>query len=391
MSIDIMDMVKGAVSKQIMGKLGGLLGTDESKTSSAFEKAAGAILGGLMKKAGTKDGARVVYESTKNQDDGILDKLDDILGGGQATVDLEKSGGGILETIMGGGQTGILEVLAKAIGLDGNTVGKLLKMVAPIVLAVIGRHIKSKAMDMVGLGNLLNGQKQHLSNYMPASLASGFGVSNMLEGTGDAVANLKGMVDDQVGNVSEAASKGGGLLKYLLPIAALCLIAWGVWSYVIVPRMNPQVKLVEYVPNPKFNGRTVTPMTQGSASTASTNRSERNTEKSNKVDLSWLGKIAKPLEQGFVDIADGFEGLKDEQSAHDLVDNITNFTIEIDDFELGNQGGVGRATLDIYITQMMNKIAKLVSDVQDDSWKSIISGALDGLKEKLADYILPAE
>ena len=50
MAVDLMEMVKGAVSKQIMGQIGGMLGTDESKTSSAFETIAGSILGGLMKK-----------------------------------------------------------------------------------------------------------------------------------------------------------------------------------------------------------------------------------------------------------------------------------------------------------------------------------------------------
>lgn len=43
--MDLMAMVKGAVTKQVMGKIGGLLGTDETKTNSAFEAAAGSILG----------------------------------------------------------------------------------------------------------------------------------------------------------------------------------------------------------------------------------------------------------------------------------------------------------------------------------------------------------
>ena len=53
MSVNIMDLVKGAVSDQVMGQIGGLLGTDAKKTPSLFETAAGSILGGMMKKGST--------------------------------------------------------------------------------------------------------------------------------------------------------------------------------------------------------------------------------------------------------------------------------------------------------------------------------------------------
>ncbi len=122
MAVDLMEMVKGAVSKQIMGQIGGLLGTDESKTSSAFETIAGSILGGLMKKASTPQGAEVIFESAQKQDDSVLDKLGDLLGGGEATEAYESAGGNVLETIFGGDHSGIMDVLTKAVGLDGNLV-----------------------------------------------------------------------------------------------------------------------------------------------------------------------------------------------------------------------------------------------------------------------------
>ena len=121
--MDLMDMVKGAVSKQIMGKIGGMLGTDEKKTSSVFETAAGSILGGLIKKSSTPDGARDVFDMTSKQDDSVLDKLGDILGGGQAGEDFQKTGGGILDGVFGkSNQSGMLGALAKALGLDEKMV-----------------------------------------------------------------------------------------------------------------------------------------------------------------------------------------------------------------------------------------------------------------------------
>lgn len=242
MAIDIMDMVKGAVTKSIMGKIGGLLGTDESKTSSIFGTAAGAILGGLMKKASSTQGAQEVFESVQKQDAGILDKLGDLLGGGDATADFEKSGEGVLGAIFGGSQAGIISTIAKTLGVDGAMIGKLLKMAAPIVLAVIGRHLKSKALDAVGLGSLLGEQKNYLASSMPAALSGSLGFGDMLGNVTDAVSGVAGQVG-AVGNsvadgIKETAKSGGGILKYLLALFVIAAIAWPTYVYVVIPAMR---------------------------------------------------------------------------------------------------------------------------------------------------------
>ena len=92
MSVNIMDLVKGAVSNQVMGQIGGLLGTDAKKTPSLFETAAGSILGGLMKKGSTAQGAQDIFGAVQQQDESILDKLGDLMGGGDATDQYQKQG-----------------------------------------------------------------------------------------------------------------------------------------------------------------------------------------------------------------------------------------------------------------------------------------------------------
>lgn len=204
-----MDMIKGAVSKQVMGQIGGMLGTDEKKTASVFDNAAGSILGGLIKKSGTPSGSKDIFDMATKQDDGILDKLGDILGNKDATADLQKSGGGVLDGIFGSQQTGMVGTIAKALGLEGNVMGTLMKMLAPIVMGVIGRHIKSKAMDAVGLGSFLGEQKSSLG-FMPSSLTDGLGFGNLLGNVGDAGKAALGGVTGAVGNVAGAASGAVG-------------------------------------------------------------------------------------------------------------------------------------------------------------------------------------
>jgi len=159
MSVNIMDLVKGAVSDQVMGQIGGLLGTDAKKTPSLFENAAGSILGGLMKKGSTQQGAQDIFGAVQKQDSSVLDKLGDLLGGGDSTDGFQKQGSGILDMVMGGSQqsAGMIGMVAKALGMDKGIVGKLLMMAAPIVMGVIGKHVKNKALDAVGLGRSSQG------------------------------------------------------------------------------------------------------------------------------------------------------------------------------------------------------------------------------------------
>ena len=207
MSINLLDMVKGAVSKQVMGQIGGVLGqSDQNKTSGMFDTATQSILGGLIKKASTPEGAREVFKTVQDQDDGILDKLGDILGGGaQQQEHFQKQGGGILDMVFGNNRGGIMGIIGKFMGLDGSIMGKLMSMAAPIVLGVIGKHIKSKALDAVGLGNFLGQQKSHLGGAMPSALTSQLGFGNLL-------GNVTGAGKAAVGSVGDAASGAAGVV-----------------------------------------------------------------------------------------------------------------------------------------------------------------------------------
>jgi hypothetical protein len=113
--MNIMDMVKGAVTDQVMGQIGGMLGMeDKKKTSSIFDTAMGSILGGMINKSATPEGARDVFDMASKADGGIMDKLGDILGGGgQQMEQVQKAGGGMLDGIFGGSSqsSGIIETI----------------------------------------------------------------------------------------------------------------------------------------------------------------------------------------------------------------------------------------------------------------------------------------
>lgn len=259
MSINLMDMVKGAVSDQVMGQLGGLLGqSDSKKTASMFETATSSILGGLMKKASTPEGADEVFNAARDNDDSMLDSLGDIFGGGQDKQDeMMNSGGGMLDMIFGSNRGGVMGMIAKFLGLDDGIMGKLMSVAAPIVMSVIGKQVASGGLDVGGLTNLLSSQKDHLGSSMPSQLSGALGIGDMLGSAGDAVRGAGQAVGGAVGNAADAvgdaagavggaarnvggaavdaagdaASAGGGLIKFLLPIILLGALVWAAITY----------------------------------------------------------------------------------------------------------------------------------------------------------------
>ena len=230
MSVNLMDMIKGTVSKQVMGQLGGLLGgADEKKTSAVFDNVAGSILGGMMKKAQTDDGARDVFDIVNKQDDSILDKVGDLMGGGGAQDQVMKQGGGILEGIMGGSsqQNSVFAMIAKALGLDEGMVGKIMMMAAPMIIGVIGKHLKSTAMDAAGLKGLLGEQGQHIAGSMAPGLVDQLGMGSLLSNVTAA--------PSAPAKPSMPEAGGGDMLKFVIPLLLLVgLIIAGIF---VVPRL----------------------------------------------------------------------------------------------------------------------------------------------------------
>ena len=382
-----MNMVKGAVSDQIMGQIGGMLGIpDQKKTSSVFNTAIGSILGGMMQKSSSQEGAKQVFDMASNADTGIMDKLGDLLGGGgDDLAAVQKSGGGMLEGLLGAGQSGMIQTIAKAVGLDGSIIGKLLTLAAPMLMGVVGKHIKSAGLDALGLSSLLGEQKQHLSASMPSSLTENLGFGNLLSGAGDlgksglnAASSVASSATNAVGNASQAAAgaandaaqKGGGLLKMLLPLAILGAIGYFAYPYI----MGAADKV-------KDGAQGVVDKTGELASgmTGSLDFGD--------LDVSPLGETGTKLQEGFSGIASGFTGLATtgEEGANALATKITDFSGSIDNLGLSNMSDAAKPVATSMIGKFVETIQGLF-DQQNGVIKGILQAPVDTLLQKLKTF-----
>lgn len=375
--MNIMDMVKGAVSDQIMGQIGGMLGMeDNKKTSSVMDAAMGSILGGMIKKSSSPEGAKQVYDMASNADGGIMDKLGDILGGGQQMEQVQQAGGGMLEGIFGGSSqsNGIIETISKFLGMDKSLIGKLLTLAAPMLLGAIGKHVKNAGLDAIGLGSLLGEQKKHVSAALPSGLTQNLGFGDLLSGSGDlgqsAVNAANNAANTAKNATNEAAAAGGGILKLLLPLIAIAALAYVAFT-MFGGAANDAVENAE------------TAVRQGTQAVGEAAGSLDFTG----LDMSALGAAAEPMQKGFSDITAGFTGLKEsgEAGANDLATKIKDFSGTVDGFGLANLPEAGQGVAKTMIGQFIEKVTSMLG-LQSDSIQGILKPAVDMLMEKLKPF-----
>jgi len=176
-------------SGDTMSKIAALLGIGEDQAGKAVGAAVPSLLAGLIGATSKPQGASQLAGLLSQQAPNALDDVGSVLTSG-ASAGLGE--GNPLNSLLGGAGLGQLSgVISKFTGVNEATVGKLMGMLAPMVLGVLGKQ--AKGLDAGGLTSLLAGQASHITSALPS------GLGNMLS---SAVPSLGGVL----GNAGAAAS-----------------------------------------------------------------------------------------------------------------------------------------------------------------------------------------
>ena len=144
----IQETVLQQLSPDTIAQMSQAIGSDPATTRQAIDAAVPMLMGGMAAHSASPSGAQSL-EAAASQHDGMLDSIGGILGGagglggvlgGLGGMLGGAGGGGILGDILGGSHNDVQDGVTKASGLDRAKAGKLLMMLAPIVLAAVARH-----------------------------------------------------------------------------------------------------------------------------------------------------------------------------------------------------------------------------------------------------------
>ena len=233
MSFNLAEATKGLISNDLINKAGAFFGESETGTSKTVSAILPVILGGLVDKTSTADGANTIaHAATEQHQIGTLDSPGNFFE--VNNEDLLNKGTGLINTIFGSKASGLTGVLSNFSGIKTSSASSLLSMIAPVVLAFLGKHASTNNLDATGLAGMLNNQKDNISNAIPAGLNLSGILGNVVVPAAKPVANP---TLEQAENIEE---EGKGL-KLLLPLLLLVLVAAAAW-YLAGNHSEPVVK-----------------------------------------------------------------------------------------------------------------------------------------------------
>jgi hypothetical protein len=195
----ILDMVQQQIGGTGINQISQQIGADPAATQSAIQMALPMLLGGMAQNTTQPGGADALHAALDDHH-GTLDGLSGMLGGGGAMggtgnapgnslgglgAMLGGAGGGgggmggglgggladmiggavggkILGHILGGRRTQVEQGVAQQSGLDQQQIGKLLVILAPIVMGVLARRKQQQNLSPTQLGTELQHNQQQM-------------------------------------------------------------------------------------------------------------------------------------------------------------------------------------------------------------------------------------
>ncbi len=178
-SSDLLGSLVGQLGGGGINEIARSVGLDSSDVTNVLSGAVPAIMAGLTRNSASSDGlAGLAGALDRDHDGSILDDVMGYLGGGGNLAD----GAGILGHVLGGRQSSIESAVSRSSGVDIASVGKIMAMIAPLVMGALGKAKRQQGFDASGLAEML-GQQERVARQTSPSAVDMF--SKMLDSDGD--------------------------------------------------------------------------------------------------------------------------------------------------------------------------------------------------------------
>lgn len=192
----LLNMLTSQLAGPMIGQLAGQIGASEQQTGAAVSTAVPMLVTALARNASSPQGAEALAGALARDHDGsLLDNIGGLLAGQAAGKQVD--GTGILGHLLGAKRGRVEQAVSSSSGLDLGAVAKLLPLLAPIVMSLLGKTKKEQGLDVGGLASMLGGERDEIDRQAPGMAGM---VGQLLDADGD-------------GSVADDLLKmGGGLL-----------------------------------------------------------------------------------------------------------------------------------------------------------------------------------
>ena len=174
MAVNLIELMKGYLTPDIVQKAASFVGESESATQKAMNGIVPTLIAGLANQASTNGGAEKLSRmlDTGKYDGSALSNLGSLFSGGETTQKAITQGKDTLSSLFGNKTEGLVDQIARFAGLRTGSASSLLALVLPLILSLLGRQRSTIGQSPSALASLLGGQKGFLSSLLPAGIGS---------------------------------------------------------------------------------------------------------------------------------------------------------------------------------------------------------------------------
>ena len=166
----LLDSLADELQGDTLTQLSRQVGADEDATSNAIAMALPVLVGGLTRNAATPAGSNALEQALDGDHDGsLLQNVSALFGVGNAAPVSRRAlnGAGILEHILGARRTPAEQSIGASSGLTLQQAGKLMALLAPLVMAYFGRRKREQSAQ--NIGSLLRSEQEEIERRAPGT------------------------------------------------------------------------------------------------------------------------------------------------------------------------------------------------------------------------------
>lgn len=226
MAADLVSAFGADVSDDTIGKIASIFGESRATTQAALHAAVPAVLAAAARKASTAQGAAELFNAVRQTTAAGGDSpIANLLTGGAGSIDLARIAAPVLSSLFGSRTSSIAEWIGVTAGTNSSSAGALLRLVAPVVLAFVGRQASADAggLSVRSLTALLGRQASFFeTTTRPGLAAAVLGVVELGQTDHTSVRPTGRAVD--VISTATAAAPSGGTFKWLLSVTVAAIV-----------------------------------------------------------------------------------------------------------------------------------------------------------------------
>jgi outer membrane protein OmpA-like peptidoglycan-associated protein len=173
MSNDLLASLNGLLTPDLLGKAASVLGDSEPAVSKGMSAVFPVLLGSLANRSADPGFASTLFNLVRDpaNDGSLLGNVAGLLSPGAASSPMGLLGGKLLNSLFGNNLGSLGTSLAGYAGVKPSSASSMLSFAAPLVLAMLGKAVKSGNLNLSSLIGLLTGQKSTYAAALPGPLS----------------------------------------------------------------------------------------------------------------------------------------------------------------------------------------------------------------------------